>query len=744
MPRFFASCPKGIENLLLEELRSFGAAGLKATDAGAGWEGEIVTGYRACLWSRLASRVYLELARFPAESPDALYAGARAVRWHEHMGAKSTFCIDASLRASQIANSHFAALKVKDAVADFFRDREGARPTVVKENPEIRVNLHVRGGEAVVSLDLAGSPLHERGYRGRAGAAPLKENLAAAILARLGWETIAKAGGGFVDPMCGSGTLVIEAGLIAFDQAPGLLRKHWGFAGWRGFERQLWRELLVEAKARARAADGRGVALLGADSDGRVLQLARANAEAAGLAGRVRFLERKLRSWPAEEKRSPAGLLVTNPPYGERMGEIAQLTETYAELGELLRTHFQGWKAGVFTGNPNLGKVMGIRAEKRYAFWNGSIPCELLTFSLAEEKFVKGEKGSEVQVGKGKVALTAGGTAFRNRLIKNFRHLQKWAKREGLACFRVYDADIPDYNVAVDLYDDAAVVQEYAAPREIPERESERRLQEALLIVPEVLGVKAARVFVKTRTRQRGTAQYTRQEVREVVKEVEEYGHRFLVNFTNYLDTGLFLDHRMTRKMMGELAKGKSFLNLFGYTGSATVYAAAGGAARTVTVDLSNTYIEWAKRNMALNGFTGPEHEFIQADCRLWLERAKGKFDLIFIDPPTFSNSKKLRKPFQVQQDYLDLIANAARLLSPRGKIFFSNNFRQFKMDVEAIGKLGLLVTDISRRTIPADFARNPRIHRAWVLEFGAVTDVVGDDPHRGRKKEKPKKVFHG
>jgi 23S rRNA (guanine2445-N2)-methyltransferase / 23S rRNA (guanine2069-N7)-methyltransferase len=387
---------------------------------------------------------------------------------------------------------------------------------------------------------------------------------------------------------------------------------------------------------------------------------------------------------------------------------------------------------------------MGLRATRTHGLPNGSIPCQILRFDVKAERFVAAREGHSVDLGKQTVALSQGASALQNRLVKNFRQFSKWAEKEGIECYRVYDADIPEHNVAIDLYGDALVIQEYAAPQEIPEAVARGRLEEVLLVAPSALGISRDRVFLKTRARQRGSDQYQRREVEEVISEVREQGHKFLVNFTNYLDTGLFLDHRITRKMIEERARGKAFLNLFAYTGTATVYAAAGGAKSTLTVDLSRTYLEWAERNMRLNGFEGPAHRYIEADCRDWLGRnTREKFDLIFIDPPTFSNSKKIRKPFQVQADYLYLLERAALLLNPGGEIIFSNNFRQFKMETSELEKLGLGAVDLGRQTIPLDFRRNARIHRAWLVSPRRIGEIVADNPHERRHKEKPKKITH-
>ncbi len=304
---------------------------------------------------------------------------------------------------------------------------------------------------------------------------------------------------------------------------------------------------------------------------------------------------------------------------------------------------------------------------------------------------------------------------FANRLRKNRRQLGKWARRAAVSCYRLYDADMPEYALALDLYQDWAHVQEYAPPGTVDPARAASRICEALHVIPQVLGIPPENVALKVRRRQKGGSQYGRQGIRSEFHTVGEGGLRFLVNLADYLDTGLFLDHRLTRAMVRDLSKGRRFLNLFSYTGAASVYAAAGGAAGTVSVDMSRVYLEWGRRNMALNGFAGgPAHRFLQADCLRWLESPPGeRYDLIFLDPPTFSTSKRMgARTLDVQRDHVRLIRAAAHLLAPGGLLLFSNNFRQFRMDREALP--GLLVEDISASTIPHDFARNPRIHTCW------------------------------
>ena len=321
----------------------------------------------------------------------------------------------------------------------------------------------------------------------------------------------------------------------------------------------------------------------------------------------------------------------------------------------------------------------------------------------------------------GDAQATTGSRMFANRLEKNLRTIGRWARREGIGCYRLYDADMPEYALAVDIYEGEqrwVHCQEYAAPRSVDPERARARLSEALAAIPATLDVAPSQVFLKIRQRQRGGSQYGKQGRAGEFHIVAEGGCLFWVNFSDYLDTGLFLDHRLTREMVGRLAARRRFLNLFAYTGTATVYAAKGGARATTTIDLSATYLDWARRNMALNRCEGDAHRFVQADCLQWLEResrrAEQRFDLIFLDPPTASRSKRMERSFDIQRDHALLIRQAVRLLSSDGVLVFSNNYRRFRMDDEI--KASLRVEDVTARTLPRDFQRNPKIHNCWLI----------------------------
>jgi 23S rRNA (guanine2445-N2)-methyltransferase / 23S rRNA (guanine2069-N7)-methyltransferase len=704
MREFFATCPKGLEYLLVDELKVIGASNVHEALAGAHFSGELEIGYRACLWSRLARRVLMPLAEFDAPDGDALYAGARAIDWRAHLDIATRFAVDAVGATSLIIHSQYAALRVKDAIVDAFREATGERPSVDTQDPGLRVNLVLRRGRAIISLNLAGAPLHQRGYRKGAGLAPLKENLAAAMLLRAGWPAIYAAGGGLVDPLCGSGTLPLEAALMAGDVAPGLRRTHWGFAGWRGHDAALWKMLHEQAQARSSIGlQALKPVFFGFDDNPVVLNEARRNAQEALLSGFIQFGRQSLDHLHRPHGLELPGLVITNPPYGERMGEHADAMALYRFLGSKLKTEFADWRASVIAADEAHGHALGLRADKRYRMFNGAIECTLLNFRIAAADAPQAQPRS----------LSAGAQMVKNRIEKNFRHLRKQAQREGVECWRVYDADLPEYAAAIDIYGKHLHIQEYAAPASIDENLARTRWRDLVRAAGAALGVPRERVALKQRRRGKGGEKYGRMDERGEFLEVHEGGLKFLVNLHDYLDTGLFLDHRPLRACVREMARGKRVLNLFSYTGSVSVYAAAGGATETTSVDLSQTYLDWAMRNLALNGFDLSRHKLVREDAIDFLQSRSAMYDLIFVDPPTFSNSKRA-EDFDVQRDHVRLLNLCGERVLAGGSILFSNNFRRFKLDQAALSAFA--IRDISAATIPFDFVRSPRIHRAWEL----------------------------
>lgn len=708
--QFTATCASGLEELVEAEIQGFGGSSVTRQQGAVTWIGNLETGYRACLWSRFASRILLELTRFDAPDPDAIYSHVGTIHWDDHFTVKSTFAVHTTLvnASAAINHSQFAAFRVKDAIADQFRKRFGKRPNVDISDPDVRLNLHIQGTAASLSLDLSGESLHRRGYRTGSGEAPLKETLAAAIVHLSGWPQRIGEEPILLDPMCGSGTLLIEAALMISNSAPGLLRKTFGFMGWNKHDHLLWERLVQEAlEQENRSMPKVWPQFIGYDADPGVVAAARKNAVAAGLRDVIVIQHRQL-----AQLHSPGthGCLLTNPPYGERLADKETVKYLYRCLGRIFRTRFSGWTLGFFTANPDLAEMVGVQWKDRQRLYNGPIRCQLLI----------GKESSSVAKQAPDWTLTplppgTTGQDLAQRLMKNWAALLPWTRSEEISCFRLYDADIPEYNLAIDIYEGWVHVQEYAAPSTVDRQKAEQRFNLALDVIRSLFSLPRSRVFLKTRKKQKGPQQYQKTADTGTLYEVREGGARFLVNFTDYLDTGLFLDHRLTRARLQQLSQGKTFLNLFAYTGTATVYAAMGGAAATTTVDISEVYLARARANLALNGYGGPLHQTVQVDCLHWLTTVTERFGVIFVDPPTFSNSRHRQQVFDVQKDHAVLLRLAMRRLSRDGILIFSTNSRKFTLDTTLDSEFA--VREISAETIPPDFQRNRRMHRCWELQ---------------------------
>ncbi len=708
--KFFVSCAKGLEYLLADELLAMGLPKATATIAGVNAEGELRDAQRVVLWSRLASRVLWPLQEFDCPDEASLYQGVVGMPWEQHLDADLTLSVDAHVSGTAITHARFAAQRVKDAVVDRLRGEGLERPSVNVEFPDVRINLSLRKGRATISIDLGGGPMHRRGWRMAQNDAPLKENLAAAVLMRAGWPKIHAEGGGLLDPMCGSGTLLIEGALMAADVAPGLQR-HGSLppSRWRGFDQGQWKALLGEA--RERETVGRAAlkqVIHGSDIDPQAIRAAKENAEVAGVGEAIWFGVRDVADlqMPPQE----TGCVVCNPPYDERLAADAVL---YRRIGDALKRAVPQWKASLLCGSSELAFATGLRARKTYQLFNGAIECALIVC----DPIAVPSRDTDGQPRE----LSEGAQMVANRLRKNLKKFKTWLAREDISCFRAYDADLPEYAAAIDVYrEDGGKgrtflhVQEYAAPATIPDVDVRRRRNELLSAAREVFQLPAEQVALKSRERGKGGSKYGRFEQRGEFIMVRENNALLRVNLFDYLDTGLFLDHRPLRRHMALEARGKRFLNLFCYTGVASVQAAVAGASATTSVDLSGTYLQWCADNLALNGKGGSQHTLVQADAITWLESEKNRYDVIFCDPPTFSNSARA-EDFDIQREHVRLLRAAVNRLTSDGVLYFSNNFRRFKLEENAIAEFAEC-REISAQTIAPDFERNARIHRAWEL----------------------------
>ena len=712
MKQLFATTARGFEELLKSELTELGAQDAKVAQGGVHYWVDDETLYRTLLWSRLSSRILLPIVQAKVFSDLDLYSAVVGVNWLDYFDEKVHFFVDFNGTNQEIRHTQFGAMRVKDGIVDYFERHGRARPNVDKEQPDIRIHAYLNRDDVVLSLDLSGDALHMRGYREDTGKAPLRETLAAAIVLRSGWQK----GTLLVDPMCGSGTLLIEAAQMEAQIAPQLYRLHWGFDFWQGHNQAVWKKVKEEALALAEAEKQRENPphFYGFDLDHRVLQKAKQNAQNAGVAHLMQWQQGDV---AAIKNPSPnvAGTVICNPPYGERLGTTPALIALYSVFGQRLKQQFAGWNASIFSGEPSLLDCLRLRSHRQFKAKNGPLDCVQKNYHIAERTEQSAVENA-LEFDRTSSVFSEVAVDFANRLQKNIKKIEKWAKQQGLDAYRLYDADLPEYNLAVDRYADHIVVQEYAAPKNIDENKARQRLLDAVNATLQVTGIETNKLILKVRQKQKGTNQYEKLANKGEYFYVNEYGAKLWVNLTDYLDTGLFLDHRLTRKMLGEMAQGKDFLNLFAYTGSATVHAALGKAKSTTTVDMSNTYLNWAEQNLLLNDIEGKQHKLIQADCLQWLEKCDRQFDLIFVDPPTFSNSKRMEDSWDVQRDHIKLMTNLKRILRPNGTVVFSNNKRGFKMDFAKLEELGLSAVEISHKTLPLDFERNKQIHNCWLV----------------------------
>lgn len=719
MQNFFATCPKGLENLLFRELVDLNASSIKETVSGVSFSGNMELAMRVCLYSRFASRIIMNLNTFRCDDDTDLYLGAKGIGYERYFDSDKTIAVSFNGTNRHIRNTQYGALRVKDAVCDRFVECKLERPDVQKNNPDIHIIATLKKGELAVGIDLSGSAQFWREYHRTTGAAPLKENLAAAMVVRSGFN----GSQNFIDPMCGSGTLLLEAALLATDTAPGLARSSYGFMNLKDYDENKWQEIYNEALERSnqgkRKAQELGVKIFGFDADSAVVQRARDNIEHAGFSELVSVEHCLLDNLtnPCQGVNELPCVVVTNPPYGERMGNFNELILLYTTLGHKLKTLFKGGRAAVISTSQELLSCLRLSLDKSYRLFNGALECQLRVFNLDHESSDQAPQADANQV------LVA--VDFSNRLTKNLKNLEKWANREKISAYRIYDADLPDYNAAIDRYNQYYIIQEYQAPSSIKAHVAQKRLLDMIAATIKVTGAIGDDVIVKSREKQKGESQYAkRDDALGHYIEIYEQDVVFKVNLQDYLDTGLFLDARPIRRLIRSMSAGKDFLNLFAYTCSASVMAALGGAKSTTSVDMSRTYLDWGKDNFKINGFdldgynaTG-NHHFTQDDCLSYLSRDHGKtYDLIYIDPPTFSNSKRMEKSFDVQRDHLLMLGNLTRHLNDGGVVIFCTNKRNFKLD-DGVAQYGFTVENITPKTFDPDFKRDQQLHTCFKLVY--------------------------
>ncbi len=712
---YVTTCGSGLEDLVAEEVLANGGLNPKITPGAVSWQGNLESGYSMCLWSRFGSRVLMEIASFEAPDPDTLYREASAINWDSHFDNKTTFAVFCTLVQSEITHSRYAALRVKDAIVDQFRVRTRIRPDVDQENPQIRINVHINKTTATLALDLSGESLHRRGYRKSGGQAPLKETLAAAIVKLSGFAPDKDKYPFILDPMCGSATLLIEAAMMHGDIAPGLQRKSFGFVAWNRHNEKLWQNLVEEAISREEEGYKKNwPRFIGYDCDAKVIESARHNIHRAGLDDWIAVEELQLASLSSPSEK---GLLLVNPPYGERLSEKMVVKYLYRCLGRKINAEFSGWKIGFFSANPDLADVLRTNWIGKFKLYNGPIKCCLLCGTpkgKTEKDLVSFpwnlEKPGESEIGKD----------LANRLMKNCRSLFKWAQKSSITCFRIYDGDIPEFNFSVDLYEHWVLVHEYKMPKSIQPDQAEARLATGVQVVKELLNLQSKRVYVQKqqkKTKQKQSRKKAGGKSR--LYEIYEQQCCYFLDPGSTDTRGFPLDLRSIRELIKERSGGKSFLNLYGSSGTATVSAAVGGAVTTSTVDPLAENLNRALAHLALNGFSGQAHSVAVADPMEWLLKTKQTFDLIFVNPPVYLPSPKGKDNFDIQKDHETLLQLTLQKLHQQGLLIFSTKDKKFTLSQELIREFS--VTEITGSMIPNDFKNSSRVHRSWKFQHAGA-----------------------
>jgi len=746
-----ATAASGTEAVVKRELAALGYTARTVTPGRLLFPGDAAAICRANLWLRAGERVLIHMGSFPATDFGVLFDATAALAWEEWLPSDAEFPVNGRSHHSQLSSVPACQKIVKRAIVERLRKGHGVEQ-LPETGPRCAIEISLRDDVATLTLDTTGVGLHKRGYRRLVAEAQLRETLAAVLVMLSYW----RPGRVLADPFCGTGTIPIEAALLGRNIAPGLNRD-FASESWPAFDRQIWQQAREEARDLVRPPLTER--LLGYDIDADVLSLARYHAEQAGVAEDIHWQHR-----PFSELRAKAeyGCIITNPPYGERLGNDFEVEQLYRTFPLVLR-RLPTWSHYILSSRPDLEALVGQPASRRRKLYNGPIECTYYQFhgprpprdgepairrdvdadfnaSTEQRSAVEGDvtpKPSPSGRGQSEGALAStnspatqpttpafGGlqTAatrqaeeFANRLRNRARHFRRWPTKRGITCYRLYERDVPDVPLVVDRYEDALHIAEFARPHDRSPAQHADWLDLMARTAANVLEVSRDRVFVKHRDRQRGAEQYQRIDDRETRITVHEGGLKFIVNLSDYVDTGLFLDHRLTRQLVRNAAAGKRFLNLFAYTGSFTVYAAAGGAVTTTTVDKSATYIDWARENLVLNGFTATSHQLVRSDIRTFVDQLtpESMWDLAVVDPPTFSNTKGLEDDWDVERDHGELLRRLAPHIAPGGTLFFSTNLRRFKLDEPALADYN--IRDITRQTIPEDF-RNERIHKCWQL----------------------------
>lgn len=761
------TCADGLENALLIELEGFGLMGAVLRTGRVRVSLGLAQFYHLCLYSKVASRILLPIGEYhfcqkvqtlnqireqngkkitrtlehkviDEDIPSALYEFASRYEWSDIFGVDKTFAIRLSVDKRVAVNQQFATLRIKDAIADCFNDKLGKRPSVDK-SPNVCIYAHISPELCELYLDLSGLSLHKRGYRVMNTDAPLKENLAAALLYECGWHEGKHSA--IIDPMCGSGTFITEALLMKTAYPVGIDKKvsEFGFYHWQYHDEALWQTLTSRAlqafydnlSALEQELVSGKFNVIALDASDLAIEACQKNIKASALmpishAITPKHMMLSHAKTVLKNLQSPRPLIITNPPYGERLGDGDVIKPLYQGLGLIVAdalSHLGRADMAVLASHIEHADTLPLTDPKTLKCHNGALTVYFRHGAVDFDKTNHKQYDLLANFTK-KDIHNPDSQEFINRLHKNLSHLKKHAIKDNISNMRIYDADLPNFNVAIDVYGDKIHVQEYAPPKHISTDVAKERFNLILSAIRQIFGINRESLFIKTRMRQSGNDQYAKNTPDDKKKKlwvVKEHGAYFYVNFSDYLDTGLFIDHRNIRQMIKQASFNKKVLNLFAYTCTASIHSALGGAMSVTSVDLSANYLNWGKQNFALNGLDlsakeGEQlkYQFIAGDVFEWLKDHTQKYDVIFIDPPTFSNSKKFKGTFDVQRDHVALINRAMNRLTADGVLYFSNNFTKFVLD-ESL-KERYEVMDITHQTIGVDFNLKKPIHQSFKI----------------------------
>jgi 23S rRNA (guanine2445-N2)-methyltransferase / 23S rRNA (guanine2069-N7)-methyltransferase len=742
---FFATAALHMTDIIEEEARNAGATEIRAVSGGVEFHADLESAYRFCLTSRVATRLMLGLWEDDdIQSADELYEASLAMSWEEWVSPDITFSITHTVKeCPYLRNSHFAAIRVKDAIADRCRQVfEGERPVVDKEESDIVFHVHINGYKVAWYVDFSGRGLHKRGYREEQTEAVMSEYVASALIYRSEWyKAMAQSlqVPPLIDPFCGSGTLAIEAALWASNRAPGLvIARNFAFLDLPIHDQDLYERVIADVEAHRSAERDDTIAIYAWDKDPKAIAIAKSAAQRAGVDHLIDFRVKDFRDIGELDIPLGDGYIITDPPYGIRLTDAT--VELYRSMSETFLTYFGAWHITLICGQPELLEYIDMKPSRTNTLNSGGIACQVAHYYVfsTDERAEMARKAEEERQARLAIPLNEEAQSLYNRLMKTLESLGVEMENQGVTNYRLYDRELGQYNAAIDLYEGKwAVLYEYEPPESVDEELAEIHLQELVDATERATGIDRQQIYVKQRRRQRGQEQYEKLANSDRFFIINENEAKYLVNFSDYLDTGIFLDHRPIRARIATMSKGKRFLNLFSYTGTATVQAARGGALSTVSVDTSATYLDWAERNMALNGFSGMNHFYYQHDALDYLYNSWDRYDLIFCDPPTFSNGTG-RDFFDVGRDHARLIDLCMKRLDYSGTLIFSTNYRRFSLARWIEEEYH--VVEISDETIGDDFQMSGRIHTSYLITFRSQVRRVEPQQKRRVVRRQPER----